>query len=157
MQTPEPVRNWQKETLSSAGMFRYRNYKECRRRNQSRTGKKGTLSRNRNAQIPEFEMPMTAASALMTMPSCGISLLCVHEANIRGGGKTVHVVFKYLSRNLSRRGFGAARVTPPSPTTLYFPADPRIFHLKTTLALFSWITCKNWISCALIITRTGII
>jgi hypothetical protein len=30
-----------------------------------------------------------------------------HEANIRGGGKTVHVVFKYLSRSyLYRKGGG---------------------------------------------------
>jgi hypothetical protein len=31
------------------------------------------------------------------------------EANIRGGGKTVHVVFKYLSRRVfSREGWGRA-------------------------------------------------
>ncbi len=38
------------------------------------------------------------------MPSSGVNLLN-HEASIRGGGKRVHVVFKYLSRgsNLNKR------------------------------------------------------
>ncbi len=32
-----------------------------------------------------------------------------HEANVTGGGKTVHVVFKYLSRSLLvKRGWGMA-------------------------------------------------
>ena len=30
-----------------------------------------------------------------------------YEANIRGGGKTVNVVFKYLSRSLLKNGVGA--------------------------------------------------
>jgi hypothetical protein len=58
MQTSEPVRNRQKGpcpvpdagtspetakgTLSSAGKFPYGNDKECRRRNQSGTGKRGS-------------------------------------------------------------------------------------------------------------------
>jgi hypothetical protein len=29
-----------------------------------------------------------------------------YEANIRGGGKTVNVVFKYLSRSLLKKGVG---------------------------------------------------
>jgi hypothetical protein len=32
----------------------------------------------------------------------------IHEANIRGGGKTVHVVFKYLSRTACRKMGGGA-------------------------------------------------
>jgi hypothetical protein len=40
-----------------------------------------------------------------------------HGANSRGGGKTVHVVFS----------------TYPSPVPYgYIPADPKIFHVKTT-------------------------
>ncbi len=38
-----------------------------------------------------------------------------HEANIRGGEKTVHVFFKYLSRNLLKKEGG--RIVPPAPST----------------------------------------
>jgi hypothetical protein len=38
----------------------------------------------------------------------------MHEENIRDGGKTVHVVFKYLSRSLLLKGVGAGAVSPPS-------------------------------------------
>jgi hypothetical protein len=38
--------------------------------------------------------------------------LSPREANIRGGGKTVHVVFKYLSRSLLYKG-GWGERTPP--------------------------------------------
>jgi hypothetical protein len=31
-----------------------------------------------------------------------------HEANIRGGGKTVYVVFNYLSRSCFQKGWGRA-------------------------------------------------
>jgi hypothetical protein len=43
-----------------------------------------------------------------------------NKANIRDGGKTVHVVFKYLSRSLlvERGGMGAGRVTPFPLTTV---------------------------------------
>jgi hypothetical protein len=34
-----------------------------------------------------------------------------HEANIRGGGKNINVVFKYLSRSLLQKGVGAGGVT----------------------------------------------
>ncbi len=34
---------------------------------------------------------------------------------IRGGGKTVHVVFKYLSRSLPDKGVGAGRYSAPPP------------------------------------------
>jgi hypothetical protein len=33
-----------------------------------------------------------------------ILYLYYHEGNIRGGGKTVHIVFKYLSRSLLQEG-----------------------------------------------------
>jgi hypothetical protein len=46
------------------------------------------------------------------------------------GGKTVHVVFKYLPGRLQWKGVGAAGITrPPSPPTL-FPSNPWVFHLK---------------------------
>ncbi len=47
-----------------------------------------------------------------------------HEANIQGGGKPVHVVFKYLSRSMLLKGGGEGGVTPPPLTTTLFPADP---------------------------------
>jgi hypothetical protein len=41
-----------------------------------------------------------------------------HEANIRGGDKTVHVVFKYVSKRHIERGEGGRSndLTPPPPT-----------------------------------------
>ncbi len=57
--------------------------------------------------------------------------------------KTVHVVFKYLSRSL--QGVKAGRFTP-SP----FPADPWMFYLKTTRPLFSssvFTPCSNYTVC----------
>jgi hypothetical protein len=55
-----------------------------------------------------------------------------HEAHGRGGGKTVHVVFKYLSRCLLQDRVGADGVSP-SPLTIYNPIF-RLFgrYLKTT-------------------------
>jgi hypothetical protein len=55
---------------------------------------------------------------LLAIQAC---LLYKHEANIRGGGKTVHVVCKYLSGSqLKKRALGAVGVTPlPLITTLY--------------------------------------
>jgi hypothetical protein len=53
-----------------------------------------------------------------------------HEANIRGGGKTVHDVFKYLFISMLSKGEGG--VAPPLSSPPYFPADPWAFHLKTT-------------------------
>ncbi len=45
-----------------------------------------------------------------------LRLALSHEANIRGGGKTVHVVFTYLSRSLLQKGVGAGGVSLlPSP------------------------------------------
>ncbi len=46
--------------------------------------------------------------------------------------KTVHVVFKYLSRSLLSKLVGAGGVVPPLLTPPYFPAEQWIFHLKTT-------------------------
>jgi hypothetical protein len=46
--------------------------------------------------------------------------LSPREANIRGGGKTVHVVFKYVSRSLLYKGVGAAE-----------GPRPWMFYLKT--------------------------
>jgi hypothetical protein len=53
------------------------------------------------------------------------------EANIRGGGKTVHVFFKYLSRSLLYKGGGGEKRLPPPPPP-NFAADSWIFNLKTT-------------------------
>ncbi len=40
-----------------------------------------------------------------------------HETNNRGGGKTVRVVFNYLSMKPAvELGWGLGRVTPPSPS-----------------------------------------
>jgi hypothetical protein len=58
-----------------------------------------------------------------------------------GGGKTVHVVFKYIY--LLNKGMGVGGVT----VLLYFPADPGIFHLKTTLPKFF---CSVFPSCSLV-------
>jgi hypothetical protein len=44
-----------------------------------------------------------------------------HEANILEGGKTVHVVFKYLSRSLCKKEVGAGGATPPIFTEKLFP------------------------------------
>ncbi len=50
----------------------------------------------------------------------------VIKASVRGGGKTVHVVFKFMSRSLLLKGGGAAvgivMPHPPIPTLRYFPA-----------------------------------
>ncbi len=50
--------------------------------------------------------------------------------------KIVYVVFKYLSRSLLCKELGGGGVTPYQSPPPYFPADPWIFHLKTTLPLF---------------------
>ncbi len=44
-----------------------------------------------------------------------------HEENIRGRGKTVHVVF---TLNICPEGMGAGRATPPPPPPVLFLADP---------------------------------
>jgi hypothetical protein len=43
----------------------------------------------------------------------------LQEANIRGGGKTVHVVFKYLSRSLLQKGVGVGRSNASPSTNLF--------------------------------------
>jgi hypothetical protein len=52
----------------------------------------------------------------------------LQEANIRGGGKTVHVVFKYLCKSLLRK----VKLSPP-PTNL-FPSRSvaAVYNLMTT-------------------------
>ncbi len=58
------------------------------------------------------------------------------------GGKTFHLVFKNLSRSLLQRGAGKVTLSPsPLP---YFPADPWIFHGKTTWPLFSSSVFPPW-------------
>jgi hypothetical protein len=52
-----------------------------------------------------------------------------HEANSRGGGKTLHAVFKYFSRSLLWKLVLPGRelyASSPLP-----PVDPSIFNLKT--------------------------
>ncbi len=46
-------------------------------------------------------------------------------------GKTVHVVFKYLSRSLERGRSGRSNALPPSAPP-YFPTNRPISYLKTT-------------------------
>jgi hypothetical protein len=55
----------------------------------------------------------------------------IHEANIRGGRKTVHFVFKYL-KYLSSTACGGGGRSNAYPLTLLYFADPWIFYFKTT-------------------------
>ncbi len=61
-----------------------------------------------------------------------LSIYVGHEANSRGGGKTVHVVFKYLSTQKPDEERGGGRSYGSAIPTLYYPTDPWIFHVKTT-------------------------
>jgi hypothetical protein len=54
--------------------------------------------------------------------------------------KTVHDDFKYLSKSPAAERVWAGAVTPHPSAPPYFPADSWIFHLTTTLPLFSsWV------------------
>jgi hypothetical protein len=53
------------------------------------------------------------------------------KKQIRGRGKTIHVVLKYLVESLLQKGVRGWTITCPLPTP-YFTGDPWILHLKTT-------------------------
>jgi hypothetical protein len=75
-----------------------------------------------------------------THPTWSFNLLNYHEANIRGGGKSLHAVFKYISRSLLLEGLlytvhkvpeclslRRNRVLQPPPTqaSVSPPLDPK--------------------------------
>ncbi len=57
--------------------------------------------------------PFSSSSYQIVFVNCNIQ-----EENNRGGGKIVHIVFKYLSKSLmiQRGGAGGVTLTPPPPT-----------------------------------------
>ncbi len=53
----------------------------------------------------------------------------LHEAKIQDGGKTVHVVFKYVSRRLLYEGARAVENLPPSTSPYFIKDDVTVIRL----------------------------
>ena len=69
-----------------------------------------------------------------------------HEANNRGGGKTVHVVFKYLSNSLLQKGVGRSNASPLLTTTqlicgFFIEDDVTVILLVERMVVFDGDCC----------------
>jgi hypothetical protein len=56
-----------------------------------------------NTYVPGKDIPPCGKCVLVfsqILGVCIVAIITFHEANMRRGGKTVHVVFKYISRSL---------------------------------------------------------
>jgi hypothetical protein len=69
--------------------------------------------------------------------------IIAHKANIRGGGKTVHVVFKYLSRRLLAVAKDRGRRSKPHRWASFFRKVTVSLHRLVKILLAYLIKFRN--------------